>query len=849
MAQDISNFIDPKLIEVITKLNEQIVLLGTNIDKYAIPAIKSLEAEQSKNSKTTADNTTKKQQLTEAQKQAAKIENELATSEAKLNALKEDSAKKTDQLTNKIIQNQLEYQKQKKVIADLVKVQNAAKGSTEQLSAVNVILEKRLKEVNQTTDEGKKKADLLRSAIDKNNTKIKEQSSALAAQKINIGNYRNSLEGLSVVVLNLTTQQRKLDLSTKSGQQQYKALQKEINTANNSITKYTGVTGGLIGKLDNLPGPIGNATSSIVGMGKAMWALVANPVGATIAAITAALALLYKAFTSTDSGANKLSGTFKAIGNVVDVLLDRTMSYYNMIWSLFTFDWEGVKKNGKDAFGGIGKQIAETAKAGYNYIQIMDDIDDREAASAITIANLEKEYKALYIASKNRALGAKEQLRLADLAMQKETEKNKLEVQFQLERTEATKNDLATKIQAGAMTIESRQKMLDKWLTMNQEEMKAEEAKNGLFAEFVNKNEADFQELQKMAAAKINTEQELNDKTARLQTSMFAFKKEIADEEKQLVEESKKRTTERTKAEKEASEKRIEFNNAILDGEEKRQEEELKLWAERINEKYELGLKEIEIEKGIKDSIAKLNQEYRDKEEEAAAKETDKLLADIEKIKDEREKNEEDFKQAAKQQAIELGNYLFDSKKNQLQREFEAAEGNAEKQKALSKKIAQAEKNQALFNIAMNTAVAITKVLGQTGIFGLAAWIPIAALGAVQAAMVQATPIPQFAKGTNFAPGGVSLVGEKGRELIQKRNGEIFLANNPALVNLERGSKVFNNQKTEAMLNDANIVSELRQTRKAIQRMPQPVFLNGSKIAERRGNYWSSYLKTKHRLN
>ena len=258
-------------------------------------------------------------------------------------------------------------------------------------------------------------------------------------------------------------------------------------------------------------------------------------------------------------------------------------------------------------------------------------------------------------------------------------------------------------------------------------------------------------------------------------------------------------------------------------------------FAELIDKETELKDKQLDEE--IKKTI------------EAGEKILDEKQKLAEKEIEQRAKNEEDFKQMAIQQGTELGNYLFDSKKKQLELEFQAAEGNEIRQKELKKKIAQADKKQALFNIAVNTAVAISKVLGQTGIFGLAAWIPIAALGAVQAAMVAAQKVPEFAKGTNFAPGGLSLVGEKGRELITTPGGQVYLANNPALVNLQRGSKVLTNSKTEAYLNDGNIVSELRQTRKAIQRIPQPVFLNGSKISERSGNYWKDYRNYKHRLN
>ena len=76
-----------------------------------------------------------------------------------------------------------------------------------------------------------------------------------------------------------------------------------------------------------------------------------------------------------------------------------------------------------------------------------------------------------------------------------------------------------------------------------------------------------------------------------------------------------------------------------------------------------------------------------------------------------------------------------------------------------------------------------------------------------------------------------------------------MLANNPSLINLERGSKVLTNRQTEAYLNDGNIVNSLVRVEKAISKIPQPVFRNGSKIAERRGNYWKTYKTAKHRLN
>lgn len=92
----------------------------------------------------------------------------------------------------------------------------------------------------------------------------------------------------------------------------------------------------------------------------------------------------------------------------------------------------------------------------------------------------------------------------------------------------------------------------------------------------------------------------------------------------------------------------------------------------------------------------------------------------------------------------------------------------------IRKKQARAAKAQALVEIAINTGVAISKVLGQTGIFGLAAWIPVAALGAAQAATVLAQPLPAYEKGGHHE-GGAMIANEKGRELFLPDRGGAYM--------------------------------------------------------------------------
>ena len=77
----------------------------------------------------------------------------------------------------------------------------------------------------------------------------------------------------------------------------------------------------------------------------------------------------------------------------------------------------------------------------------------------------------------------------------------------------------------------------------------------------------------------------------------------------------------------------------------------------------------------------------------------------------------------------------------------------------------------------------------------------IAGLGALQLATVLATPIPQYAKGTKSAKGGLSIVGERGRELVETPSGMSFLtADTASLINLPKGSKVTPHHETMRMI-------------------------------------------------
>lgn len=124
----------------------------------------------------------------------------------------------------------------------------------------------------------------------------------------------------------------------------------------------------------------------------------------------------------------------------------------------------------------------------------------------------------------------------------------------------------------------------------------------------------------------------------------------------------------------------------------------------------------------------------------------------------------------------------------------------AKEEAKIKRKVAVENKINALFEIAINTAVGVSKATGSVAGIPL---IPlIIALGAAEAALVLAQPIPQFRTGTKNAPEGSAIVDEGGPELIIDRHGNLkeIGGSQPRITYLEQGDKVFTATKTKEIL-------------------------------------------------
>jgi len=144
----------------------------------------------------------------------------------------------------------------------------------------------------------------------------------------------------------------------------------------------------------------------------------------------------------------------------------------------------------------------------------------------------------------------------------------------------------------------------------------------------------------------------------------------------------------------------------------------------------------------------------------------------------------------------------------QIEGQLKAIEAKkAEELKAIEAKKRESQRKQFIINkaiavaeIGMNTAQAVMATYKNLGSpWGIPFAIAVGAIGAVQAGLVMAQPIPEFDKGTENAPNTPFLVGEKGAEFVEHK-GKTQLVTEPTVMTGMGGAKITSRVETQKIL-------------------------------------------------
>jgi len=170
-----------------------------------------------------------------------------------------------------------------------------------QARAQNKELNKLRNTTNLTTAEGIAEVEKLNNALDANNAFIKDNVDAYTQQKINIGNYKDSItEALSE--LNL------FEGGLGGIQQNYLTIIQSSNEAGGAMSFFSG--------------GLKQAKAGMIALTKSALAFLATPIGAVVGLIGAAFLLVQNAVNRSEKSTNKLKRAFAPLSDVFSKVLD-----------------------------------------------------------------------------------------------------------------------------------------------------------------------------------------------------------------------------------------------------------------------------------------------------------------------------------------------------------------------------------------------------------------------------------------------------------------------------------------------------------------------------------------------
>lgn len=236
----------------------------------------------------------------------------------------------------------------------------------------NALLNRLRNEANATTAEGQAEITALNAKLDENNEFIKANADAYLQQKINIGNYTESIQ---TALANINP--------LNGGMTGFIQRSQEAGGVGNLLkTTFVSLSQG-----------IGAAT-------KASLAFIATPIGAVITALVIAVTLIYQAFKQFQPIVDKVEQAMAGLSAVFSVVK-------NFVVGLVT----GTKSLG-DAFGSLAGDMQDAYVAAVKLKEAQQDLEDAMEAQELASAKARVEINRLNIQAKDRTKTEEERLAL-----------------------------------------------------------------------------------------------------------------------------------------------------------------------------------------------------------------------------------------------------------------------------------------------------------------------------------------------------------------------------------------------------------------------------------------------------
>ena len=696
------------------------------------------------------------------------------------------------------VQQQLsDMQKQyQQLLADVNrKVAEATRASAE-YARTSATLEKAYRQLGQAQSDEALELAMVREKNRAANQEIKNQAKLLVASEKNANAASKSYNQLAAEFSLLKQKINDMSMAERQaaeGREMEQHLM-QIHNQMDQLQRATGVYSLNVGNYTNsireafgLSGPMGEMFEKIItagpkasdtfkamgtsvrAMGSSLKALLANPIVATIAAIAGAVMLVSKGISSSEENMVK----WKKITAPMNVLLDKLLSILQKAvgWLLDMAIAVGKVVSSvlklMESLPIVGKYIKQFNDASANAVRAAGG--KKEETEDKSVEDETKKYKAVAAIRKEEAKSAEELAREREQLASQEASAIADRYAFQAAAyTQAMNDEIAAEVsryekgeiskeqfEAKKAEIEQRyaEQSADLAIALIEEQMRVENLSND---------------------ERIKLSKQLADARNNLNKMMTDNRIKAAND---ATEAAKKEAAEQERLAKEAAEKERQMH-----------EQQLQKQREYEQQRMELIQESVQTMTALFSGIGDIISNAYDKQLDELEKSTDAQMSRIERL-------------------AELGAITTEEAEARKRAAEEATEA---KREEIMKKQAAIEKAANIANTIMNTAVAVMKAWSQGGIFAAPMAALIAAQGAIQLATIMSTKA--YAKGTDNAAGGWSIVGDGGRPEIVLSRGKAWLTpDTPTLVNLQRGDKVLPDAQavlTGKLMSDYAMLSE-----------------------------------------
>ena len=376
---------------------------------------------------------------------------------------------------------------------------------------------------------------------------------------------------------------------------QLKEMDASIGNYQRNVGNYEGAfTKGLSSiadKFQSLGNPMKIAKNGVNALGKAMKALIANPIGAIIMAIVVAVKALKRGFEGSESATNSLKRAFSALQPIM-----------NGINKIFTGFANLVGKIAEKAIPALVNGVMKAADWMMSLLNKIGIVSDEKLEALRNSIAAQKEAVEVTQDLTNREIALTERKRKFQV------DEAKAEMEVAELRSKATDKE--------KYSAEERQKFLNaaiaKERSINKEKLAIAQEEYGILkkkSELTDNNAATNDELAAAEAKLYNTKREYYDKERELVSQLQAAGQELSAEEKKRLEEAKENAEKAEEIKKEELKKAEEIKKRAELSLMSNTDRELKILEDKYKEEKAL------LEKYEQDTT-KLTEEYEAKKQE-----------------------------------------------------------------------------------------------------------------------------------------------------------------------------------------------------------------------------------------